>query len=296
MSSQYDNLKKGERGAWISIIAYLSLAASKLIIAYIGSSAALRADGLNNTTDVIASVAVLIGLRISRKPPDKDHHYGHFRAETIASLVAAFIMVTVGLQVIFGTVQAIIENNPVKPNLLTAWTALLAAFIMLGVYRYNLKLSKQINSSSLYAAAQDNRSDAIVSIGAFIGIIGAQFGQYWLDPVAGLLVGIIICKTAWGIFRDASHALTDGFDEEQLDKIKTSIAKHPEVEEVKDVKGRLHGNQALVEVTIYVDPELTVQESHDITEKIESLLDEKHDVPHAHIHIEPYNEEKNRDD
>ncbi|MRH44100.1 cation diffusion facilitator family transporter [Aquibacillus halophilus] len=284
---QYENLKRGERGAWISIFAYLLLAALKLIVAHFGNSEALRADGLNNTTDVVASVAVLIGLRISRKPPDENHHYGHFRAETIASLIAAFIMITVGLQVIYGTAESIINNNFNQPNMLTAWTALFAAIIMFFVYRFNLKLSKSVNSTSLYAAAQDNRSDALVSIGAFVGIVGAQFGLFWLDPIAGLLVGLIICKTAWSIFRDATHTLTDGFDENKLEQIKRSIADDPEVEKVKDVKGRLHGNQALVEVTIFVDPELTVQESHDITERIESLLDEEHDVPHAHIHIEP---------
>ncbi|WP_186579218.1 cation diffusion facilitator family transporter [Aquibacillus kalidii] len=293
--NQYENIKQGEKGAWISIFAYILLSAIKLIIAYIGSSSALRADGLNNTTDVIASIAVLIGLKISRKPPDNDHHYGHFRAETIASLIAAFIMVTVGLQVIVGTIQSIIEGNYEQPNMLTAWTALGASGVMLIVFRYNLKLSKKIKSTSLYAAAQDNKSDALVSLGAFIGIIGAQFGIYWLDPIAGLAVGVIIVKTAWEIFRDASHTLTDGFDEDQLKEIKSSIAKHPEVEEVKDVKGRLHGSQALVEVTIFVDPDLTVQESHDITERIETLLDEKHDVPHAHIHIEPFHEENNKE-
>ncbi len=95
--NQYEKYKKAEKGAWLSIIAYLILATVKITIAEVGNSAALRADGLNNTTDVIASVTVLIGLKISRKPPDKDHHYGHFRAETIASLVAAFIMVFIGL-------------------------------------------------------------------------------------------------------------------------------------------------------------------------------------------------------
>ncbi|WP_077623175.1 cation diffusion facilitator family transporter [Sediminibacillus massiliensis] len=285
--SQYDNLKRGERGAWISIFAYLVLALIKLIIAFIGNSDALRADGLNNTTDVVASVAVLIGLKISRKPPDEDHHYGHFRAETIASLIAAFIMVTVGFQVIINTFQKIWENNYTQPSMLTAWTALGGALIMLGVYRYNLKLSRKIKSSSLYAASQDNKSDALVSIGAFIGIVGAQFGLFWLDPVAGLLVGIIICKTAWEIFRDATHTLTDGFDTQQLADIKTSIADDPDVEVVKDVKGRLHGNQTLIEATICVDPSLDVTESHEITERIEGLLLEKHDINHAHIHIEP---------
>lgn len=286
--NEYNNLKKGEKGAWISIIAYLSLAALKLIIASFGNSSALRADGLNNTTDVLASIAVLIGLRISRKPPDSDHHYGHFRAELIASLIAAFIMISVGLQVIFATTQSIIYSNYEQPSMLTGWTALIASFVMFGVYRYNLQLSKKVNSTSLYAAAQDNKSDALVSVGAFIGITGAQFGLFWLDPITGLIVGLIICKTAWEIFRDASHTLTDGFDEDTLEEIRNSINQDEDVLEVKDMKGRLHGNQALVEITLYVDPRLTVEQSHHITDRIEELLAKKHDVPHAHIHIEPY--------
>ncbi|CQR47065.1 putative cation efflux system proteinc/MT2084 [Paraliobacillus sp. PM-2] len=291
--NEYNNLKKGEKGAWISIIAYLCLALIKLIIASIGGSSALRADGLNNTTDVIASIAVLIGLRISRKPPDADHHYGHYRAEMIASLIAAFIMISVGLQVIIGTVQSIVYSNYNQPSMLTGWTALIAAFVMYGVYRYNLQLAEKVNSSSLYAAAQDNKSDALVSIGAFIGIVGSQFGFFWIDPIAGVIVGIIICKTAWGIFRDASHTLTDGFDEETLAAIKQSVGKDEEVLEVKDIKGRLHGNQALVEITLYVNPQLTVAQSHHITDRIEELLAHKHNVPHAHIHIEPFPKKKN---
>ncbi|MFD2655101.1 cation diffusion facilitator family transporter [Gracilibacillus thailandensis] len=289
---QYHKYKEGEKGAWLSIITYILLATVKLVIATIGNSSALRADGLNNATDVVASIAVLIGLKISRKPPDEDHHYGHFRAEMIASLIAAFIMMMVGIQVLFDTVQSIIAGDFSQPDMLTAWTALGAAIVMFIVYLYNLRLGKKINSSALQAAAQDNKSDALVSIGAFVGIIGAQFQIYWLDPLAGAIVGLIICKTAWDIFREATHTLTDGFQPKELDQIKKSIHDHPDVLEIKDVKGRLHGNQALIEATIYVDPHMTVEESHDITDHIEEKLKEKHDVPHAHIHIEPYEDEQ----
>lgn len=285
---QYENLKRGEKGAFLSIAAYLVLAVVKLIIGYTANSTALQADGLNNTTDVVASLAVLIGLRISRKPPDEDHHYGHFRAETIASLVAAFIMATIGLQVIANTFIKILENSYVQPSMLAGWVALGGAGIMLGVYRFNLQLADKVQSSSLYAAAQDNKSDALVSMGAFIGIAGSQFGAFWLDPVAGLIVGFIICKTAWEIFKDSTHLLTDGFNEEELNSIKNSIVHVKGVREVKDIKGRLHGNQALVEVTILVNLELNVQESHDITVRVERLLVENHNIHHAHIHIEPY--------
>ncbi|WP_208589957.1 cation diffusion facilitator family transporter [Gracilibacillus suaedae] len=289
---QYHKYKEGEKGAWLSIITYILLATVKLVIATIGNSSALRADGLNNATDVVASVAVLIGLKISRKPPDEDHHYGHFRAEMIASLIAAFIMMMVGIQVLFDTLQSILAGDFSQPDMLTAWTALGAAIVMFIVYLYNLRLGKRINSSALQAAAQDNKSDALVSIGAFVGIIGAQFQIYWLDPLAGAIVGLIICKTAWDIFREATHTLTDGFQPKELDQIKKSIHDHPDVLEIKDVKGRLHGNQALIEATIYVEPHMTVEESHDITDRIEENLKEKHDVPHAHIHIEPYEEEQ----
>ncbi|WP_062512834.1 cation diffusion facilitator family transporter [Halobacillus sp. KGW1] len=290
--NDYDNLKKGERGAWVSIIAYVILSIAKLTIASIGDSEALRADGLNNTTDVIASIAVLVGLKISRKPPDADHHYGHFRAETIASLIAAFIMMTVGLEVIIGTVQDILEQKSTQPQMLTAWTALVAAVIMYGVYRYNLNLAKSVNSSAVYAAAQDNRSDALVSIGAAIGIFGAQFGVFWLDPLAGLIVGLIICKTAWDIFKDSTHTLTDGYDEGDLEHIREAIASHPEVWAVKDVKARLQGNKTLVDATIHVDPNITIQQGHDITDEIEDHLEKENNITYAHIHIEPYEKEE----
>ncbi|MCA0969701.1 cation diffusion facilitator family transporter [Halobacillus litoralis] len=286
--NDYHNLKQGEKGAWISIAAYLILAIVKLTVASIGQSEALRADGLNNTTDVVASIAVLIGLKISRKPPDKDHHYGHFRAETIASLVAAFIMMTVGIEVLVGTFQGILSGETNEPALLTAWTAIGAAIVMIGVYRYNLKLSQKVNSQALKAAAQDNKSDALVSIGAAVGIFGSQFGVAWLDPLAGFIVGLIICKTAWDIFTESSHSLTDGFDEEEIETIRNTISAHPDVLSVRDVKARLQGNRTLVDAIIHVDPHMTIQEGHDITDELEEKLEEEHGIYYAHIHIEPY--------
>ena len=283
-----DNLRLAEKGAWLSIFTYLTLAIIKLWIANWGNSVALRADGLNNTTDVIASIAILVGLRISQKPPDDNHRYGHYRAETIASLFAAFIMMFIGIQVIYDTIKKIIFFEAQQPNMLTAWTALGSAAIMFLVYIYNHRLSQKLNSSALFAAAQDNRSDALVSIGAFIGIIGAQVGLYWLDPLTGTIVGLIICKTAFDIFKDATLTLTDAYDEDELKLIKESIEIVSEVKEVADIKGRVHGSQALIELTILVNANLTVESSHRVTERIERYLAQKHSVTHAHIHIEPF--------
>jgi cation diffusion facilitator family transporter len=283
----YDEIRQGEKGAWVSIVSYLLLSALKLLVGLASGSEALLADGLNNTTDIVASVAILIGLKISRKPPDPDHHYGHFRAETIAAMIASFIMAAVGLQVLYQAGTKFFKPMLEKPDILAAWVALFSALVMLVVYRYNHRLAKKINSKAMMAAAQDNRSDAFVSVGAFVGIIGSQFGLPWLDPLSAVFVGIIICRTAWTIFHDASHALTDGFDEDELAQIRKTVKKTPGVEAIRDIKARVHGNNVLVDVTIEVDNMLNVVESHEITEKIEERMLTNHNIGHVHVHIEP---------
>ncbi|MGX4585157.1 cation diffusion facilitator family transporter [Paenibacillus chitinolyticus] len=283
----YNDLKQGERGAWTSIVAYIALTVLKLGIGYRAGSEALTADGLNNATDLIASVAVLIGLRISRKPPDSDHPYGHFRAETIAALIASFIMFAVGIQVFIQAISSFTGPKLEAPGMLAAWVALLCAAIMYGVYVYNIRLARRINNKALLAAAYDNRSDAFVSLAAFAGIIGARLGLPWLDPVAAVLVSLLICKTAWGIFIDAAHALTDGFDDKKLALYKQTIAGTPGVEAIEDVRARVHGNQVLLDVVIVVDHQLTVAQSHDIAEDVEQRMLRKHKVGHVHVHVEP---------
>ncbi len=285
-------LKFGEKGAWISILTYIFLATIKLYVGNLGQSEGLIADGLNNSTDIISSVAVLIGLKISQIPPDKDHSYGHYRAESIASLIAAFIMITVGIQVIISGIQNYFNGYIGEPDWLTGWTALACAAIMYMVYLYNLKLSKTINSSSIKAVAYDNRSDALVSIGAFIGIIGTNLGITFLDVITAIIVGIIICKTALDIFKDNAHTLTDGFDTDLLLQIEETINQTEGVRKVTTVKARMQGNQILVDAAICVDPNLNVIESHEITEIIEEQLRKKHQVTKALIHIEPYHMEK----
>ncbi|WJD83641.1 cation diffusion facilitator family transporter [Priestia megaterium] len=287
MEQRYKDLKMGERGAILSICVYICLSALKLFIGYTTNSEALKADGLNNTTDIIASVAVLIGLRISQKPADKDHPYGHWKAETVSSLVASFIMAIVGLQVLYEAVSSILEQKTEAPDLIAAWTGIFCAIVMYFVYRYNRNLATKINSQSVMAAAKDNLSDAWVSIGTAIGIIGAQFHLPWLDSVTAVIVGFLICKTAWDIFREASHHLTDGFDEQQLEEYKETILNTPGVKGVKDIKARNYGSSPVVDVSILVNSTLGVGAAHDITTKVERVLAQEHNVVDANVHVEP---------
>lgn len=284
----YTNLRAGEKGAWLSIGTYLILSSVKLIIGYLGGSEALKADGLNNTTDIIASIAVLIGLRISQRPPDSNHLYGHLRAETIASLIASFIMMIVGLQVLINSVKNI--WNPVRetPSSLTAIVAIGSALVMYIVYRYNLALAKKIQSSAVKAAAYDNRSDALVSIGTAIGIFGAIIGFPIIDTLTALVVGIIIIKTAIEIFWESVQTLTDSFDIEEAETLSALIKNVDGVIELVNLKGRSHGNVSFIDVTVTVNPYLDVRQSHHITEKIETTVRRFNRFCEVLVHIEPY--------
>jgi len=288
----YSKLREGERGALISIGTYLILSATKLTVGFIGNSEALKADGLNNTTDIAASIAVLIGLRISQKPPDLNHHYGHLRAETIASLVASFIMAAVGIQVLINAVKNLLNPVHQAPSIMTAVVAGGSAIIIYGVYRYNLKLGNRINSSAVKAAAYDNRADALVSLGTSIGILAAIFGFPIVDSLTALVIALIILKTAYDIFREAVYTLTDGFNEEEVEKLSTLVKEVKGVTVLSDFKGRMHGNLMLVDLTVSVDPNLNVVESHRITEEIEQKIHKEKPFCMVLVHIEPYSPDK----
>ncbi|MCM3600774.1 cation diffusion facilitator family transporter [Robertmurraya korlensis] len=284
---KYRDLKRGERGAIISIITYIFLSILKVVVGLWSGSEALRADGLNNATDIVASIAVLIGLKFAQKPADRNHPYGHWKAETVASMVASFIMAAVGVNVVYEGIHTFVSGTHESPNLISAWIGLFSAIVMYFVYRYNRNLAREIKSHSVMAAAKDNLSDALVSIGTVVGILGAQLNLPWLDPLTAVLVGVIICKTAWEIFREASHHLTDGFDEEEIMTYKETILNTQGVKEVKDIKARNYGNNQVVDAVILVRSDLSLHEAHHISTRVENELKIKHEVYNVHVHVEP---------
>lgn len=284
---KYHDLKLGEKGAYISIIAYICLSVLKLIIANISNSEALKADGLNNTTDIIASIAVLVGLKLARKPPDSNHKYGHWKSETIASMIASFIMMAVGLQVLISTVFSFLQGGKESPDIVAGYVGIFSFLIMYFVYRYNKKLALKINSQAVMAAAKDNISDAWVSIGTSVGIFGSQLGMPWLDTVTALIVGYLICKTAWDIFKEASHDLSDGFDEDQIESYQKTIQTIPSIQKIKEIRGRNYGNNAVIDIVILVQPNLSLEQAHDIATAVEEKLKKENDVYDVNVHVEP---------
>lgn len=287
VNNRYEQLKKAELGAVISIAAYILVSAMKLVVGNLANSEALRADGLNNFTDILASIAVLIGLRISQKPADAEHRYGHWKAENVASLVTSFIMLLVGMQVLYSSILSVVNKKTEAPDMIAAIVGIVSAVIMYGVYFFNKRLSEEVKSPGLLAAAKDNRSDAWTSIGTAIAVYAASFNLGWLDSTAAIVVALLILKTAVDIFKDSVFSLSDGFDQKQLDQYNEAINHIQQVQSVKSIKGRSYGANIYLDVTITMKPDLTVKESHDIADQIEQLLQEEFQIFETDVHIEP---------
>lgn len=287
MKQQIQNLKLAERGAIISITAYIALSGIKLAAGHIFHSDALTADAFNNISDIIGNIAVLVGLRMAQKPADTDHKFGHWKMEDLASLITSFIMFVVGFQVLYSTLIKIMSNQTVEIDMTGAIVGIFSAIVMLGVYLYNKSLAKKVHSKALEATAKDNLSDAVTSIGTSIAIIAATFNFPIVDKIAAVIITFFILKTAYEIFMESFFTLSDGFDEELLHKYEEDILKLPKIVAVKSQRGRTYGANIYLDIVLEMNPDLSVYESHEITEQVEQLLTLKHGVFDVDIHVEP---------
>ena len=286
-NSRYQDLKLAERVALLSIWAYVILSVIKLTFATMTNSESLRADAFNNITDILGSVAVLIGLKIARRPADDDHTYGHWKIESVASLVTSFIMFGVGFFVLKDTVTAILSNEKTSVDLVGSIVGVACAAVMLTIYFYNRNLAIKAKSSSLMSAAKDNLADAVSSIATSIAIFAASFNLTFIDRLMAIVITVFIFKTAYDIFAEAVFSLSDGFDESKIETYTQAIAKVPKVSAVKYIRGRTYGSNIFLDVVVEMSPDLSVFESHAATEDIEETLKQNYDVFDIDVHVEP---------
>lgn len=287
MNQNVTNLKIAERGALLSIGAYIILSGIKLVAGQLFHSDALRADAFNNISDIIGNIAVLVGLKMAQKPADTDHRFGHWKMEDLASLITSFIMFVVGFQVLYDTLQKLISNSSIEVDIMGAIVGIFSALVMLAVYLYNNRLAKKVRSKALEAAAKDNLSDAVTSIGTSIAIFAAAFNFPIVDKIAAIIITFFILKTAYDIFMESFFTLSDGFDENLLKKYEEDILKLPKIVSVKSQRGRTYGANIYLDVVLEMNPDLSVYESHEVTEQVEQLLTLKNGVFDVDIHVEP---------
>lgn len=290
MTPSNTNQQIARRGIYLSIVTYVIISTAKLLVGSNFDSDAVFADGLNNFTDSFASIALLVGMILSQRPADQNHRYGHYKIETITTLIMSFVIFYIGITVTIDSTTALINQAYAAPTPINAVVGLSSGVIMSGVYWYNNRLGNKLNSPSLKASAKDNLSDALTSFATALSVVLSRTGILWLDGAMAIVVGLIIIKSGYDIFKESAFSLSDGFPQEDLDNYRKIVLMVPSVRAVSDIRGRNYGANVYIDITILVDPEISVQAGHAITEKVESALQKTEDVTAIDVHVEPYQE------
>ncbi len=268
----------------------------KFVAGILGHSAAMIADAVHSLSDFLTDIIVLMFVRISSKPKDKSHDYGHGKYETLAMTLIGVALLSVAIGIIYGGATKISVwargEQLEAPGLLALWAALLSIILKEGIYHYSMIKARQLNSQAVEANAWHHRSDALSSVGTAVGIGGAIFlGQRWtvLDPLASVVVGAFIVKVAVGLLRNGigdlmEQSLPDAVENEIL-QLAGSV---PGVAMPHDLRTRRIGNHYAIELHILMDGDMTLREAHDKATQVEDTL-KSHYGPETHVavHVEP---------
>jgi cation diffusion facilitator family transporter len=292
-----DRFAQAEFATWLGIIANLLLAVIKAVVGLLANSKALLADAANSATDVAASVAALIGIRVSKLPPDRDHPYGHGKAETIAAIVVALLMLVVAVEVAISAVKTMYVGVTEAPASYALIVVVLTIIVKEWLFRYKIRLGEKIASQAVVAVAWDHRTDVYASLATLIGVGGALLGAklnqpwlYYLDPLAGLVVALFILRTGLKLAGESIHNAMDHVlhDDDAQDLLRT-VERVGGVIAVDDLRAREHGHYLIVDVKISVSPRLTVLEGHDIGKAVkQSLMDQFERVTDVFVHVNPF--------
>jgi cation diffusion facilitator family transporter len=280
----------GEKVCFHVLIMNVFLSVIKLVTGFMGNSFALIADAVHSLTDGITTVGVIISLRISRKPPDKEHPYGHGKIESVAAKIISIFLVAVGIGMLITAFKKVMSGDILVPKGIAIWVALLSIIAKELSYRYTLIAANKLQSTVLAADAWHHRTDALSSVAALIGIIGARFGNVILDPLMAGLVAIFIIWAGYKLLRESIDELIDTLPDEKIPiNISNLCEKVEGIKEVRNIKIRKYGMFYIVDLVIVVDPSITVQEGHNVaivTRK--KIINEIEGIKDVFIHVSPF--------
>ncbi|MBP3550359.1 MAG: cation transporter [Alistipes sp.] len=288
--------KRIYRVTLLGMFVNMILFAFKLVAGIIGRSGAMIADAVHSASDFVTDIVVLAFVRISAKPRDDDHKWGHGKYETLASLIIGVALFAVGIEILIDSAEKIAavaagEVLP-RPGAIAIIAAAVSILVKEALYQWSVRVGKQLDSPSVVANAWHHRSDALSSIGALLGIGCAYFlGEKWriADPIAAIVVAALIIKVAYDLCRTAlAELLEKSLPRDVEDEILAIISAMPNVYKPHNLRTRRIGANIAIEVHIRVDGSMTVHDSHEISRDIEQALREKYGAQTAvAIHVEP---------
>ena len=277
------------RSTWISVCVNLLLTSGQVAAGLLSGSQGLLADGLHSLSDLLADFVVLLAAHHSRKEADEDHHYGHHRYENAASMVLGLLLLAVGVGMAWSAVGKLRMPESIAAVPLEAlWVALGALLAKEVLFRYMLAVAERVKSSLLVANAWHARSDAASSLLVAIGIGGNLLGWPLLDPVAALVVGLMVGRMGWRFTWTALHDLADrSATAEETDRVRMEILGTPGVLGLHELRTRKAGDLLLVDVHLEIDGELSVREGHDIALEARRRVMDRHPVLNMMTHVDP---------
>ncbi|HOP11602.1 MAG TPA: cation diffusion facilitator family transporter [Oscillospiraceae bacterium] len=275
-----------------SIIANTVLSLFKLAAGIFAKSGAMISDAIHSASDVLSTFVVIAGINMASKKSDREHPYGHDRMECVAAIVLATLLCGTGLLIGYSGVKKIISASTetlVTPGALALVAAVFSIAVKEAMFWWTRAAAKKINSGALMADAWHHRSDALSSVGSFIGILGARLGLPILDPIASVVIAFFICKAAYDIFRDSVDKMVDkACPQDIVNQLREVIAATEGVNDIDVIHTRMFGSKIYVDVEISADGSKTLDESHMIAESVHDRLEAQFPaIKHCMVHVNP---------
>jgi cation diffusion facilitator family transporter len=280
-------------GFWANAV----LMVIKLLAGHFGRSEAVFADGVESACDFVAIFATMVALKIGRKPFDERHPYGHGKAESIAAVVVSIVIFVTGTGILLQAVHTVIDATYQAPQLLAVVAAFVTILIKETLYRYSVRVGRELESPAIIAIAKDHRMDALTSIATLVGVTCAFFGFQVMDPLAAGLTAFFIFHIGWETFSTAAHDLMDAQPPEEMLVTVTGLAEGVAgVEHVHEIRGRRSGQYVIIDLKLEMDPQMTVKQSHDIATAVKKAIFERFpNVGDVMIHINPHDDPEHED-
>ena len=274
----------------VGILGNILLAGFKLFAGVIGRSGAMVSDAVHSLSDVFATFIAYFGVRLSKQPEDEEHPYGHERIESVASLFLGLILAGTGLGIGYTGLRKLFSPEALEiPTLLPLIAAVVSIAVKEGMFQYTMHYAKKLDSTAFKADAWHHRSDALSSVGSFIGIGLAKLGFPIMDPIASLVICLFILKVAYDISKDAVSKMLDTSCGEEFEQDVRSFAEEqPGVERIDLLHTRQFGSKVYIELEIAVRGDMPLVDAHAIAENVHRGLERRYpNVKHVMVHVNP---------
>ena len=264
----------------------------KLIAGFLAHSSAMVSDAIHSASDVFSTVVVIVGVRLSNRQSDRDHQYGHERLECVAAIILSVMLAVTGVGIGYAGIRSVIAGNYGElgvPGVLALFAAIISIVIKEAMYWYTRAAGKKICSGALMADAWHHRSDALSSVGSFIGILGARLGFPILDSVASVVICLFILKVSIDIFKDSVNRMTDkACDDTIVNEIRELAERQEGVLGIDVLKTRLFGDKIYIDMEIAVDETMELKKSHGISQAVHDVIEQNFSlVKHCMVHVNP---------